>query len=276
MLSINTDYVSGTGCAEPHLRRIAEAGFRHIHWCHHWSSDFLYTDPEIDQIAAWLKEYDLALLDLHASAGVEKNWVSAREYERLAGVELVRNRIAMTARLGADVVVMHLPSQPNAEGDARDAFWRRAFASLDALQPFARSHGVRIALENMIEGDTFGTISRTFDRYDEDFVGLCYDSGHGNLRPDGLDELDRLKDRLIATHLHDNDGSGDQHRLLYSGAIDWPRLARIVARSAYRKPITMEVLMDKGELENERAFLERARETGTRFARTVQACRSQN
>jgi len=85
-----------------------------------------------------------------------------------------------------------------------------------------------------------------------------------------------LKDRLIATHLHDNDGSGDQHRLLYSGAIDWPRLARIVAGSAYRKPITMEVLMDKGELENERAFLERARETGTRFARTVQACRSQN
>ncbi len=87
MLSLTTDYASSKGCPESALRRIAEAGFTHVHWCHQWNTDFLYGHAEIAQIGRWLAEFGLGLLDLHASAGVEKNWVSAREYERLAGVE---------------------------------------------------------------------------------------------------------------------------------------------------------------------------------------------
>ena len=102
MLSITTDYVQDFGSPGPYLKRIAEAGFSHIHWCHHWHTDFVYSDPEVDQIAAWMHDYSLQLCDLHASAGVEKSWTSSREYERLAGVELVKNRIAMAARLESE------------------------------------------------------------------------------------------------------------------------------------------------------------------------------
>jgi hypothetical protein len=35
-LSINTDYLTDKLSPEPCLRRIADAGFTHIHWCHHW------------------------------------------------------------------------------------------------------------------------------------------------------------------------------------------------------------------------------------------------
>lgn len=104
MLSITSDYASGTGSPEPYLKRIAGAGFSHVHWCHHWHSDFIYSDHEIDQIARWMGEYGVKLNDLHASAGIEKFWISAREYERLAGVELVKNRIHMAARLSSDVI----------------------------------------------------------------------------------------------------------------------------------------------------------------------------
>ena len=62
---------------------------------------------EIRQIERWLREFNLAVNDLHGSAGREKAWGSPREYERLAGVELVKNRIDMAARLGTDVVIMH-------------------------------------------------------------------------------------------------------------------------------------------------------------------------
>ena len=109
MLSITSDYCQSTGNPEPYLRRIARAGFSHVHWCHQWNTDFFYSKPEIEQIAAWFEEYQLSLLDLHASHGQEKNWGSEHEYARLAGVELVKNRIEMATRLGGEVIILHLP-----------------------------------------------------------------------------------------------------------------------------------------------------------------------
>jgi sugar phosphate isomerase/epimerase len=269
VLSITTDYVKDAGCPEPYLKRIAEAGFSHIHWCHHWRTDFIYSDCEIEQIAKWLYEYGLKVNDLHASAGVEKGWVSAMEYERLAGVELVKNRISMTARLSSDVIVMHVPSEPEDAGE-RNVFWTQLLKSLDAIEPYARDHGVRIAIENLYP-DNFGTIGKIFSKYSPDYIGLCYDSGHGNLGTcsDGLDHLERLKDRLISMHLSDNDGTGDQHNLLFSGTVEWARLARIIAESSYAKCVNMEITMRHSGIEGERVFLEKAFETGMVFSRMV-------
>ena len=267
---MTTDYASvSTGCPEPYLRRIAEAGFTHIHWCHHWNTDFLYADAEVEQIGRWLADFGLALTDLHASAGVEKGWCSAREYERLAGIELVTNRIAMTARLGSDVVILHLPFEPEGSGD-REAYWARVRRSFDDLAPFARGQGVRIALENSSK-DNFDALERVFALYGPDVVGLCYDSGHGNVAGNGLDRLERVRGRLLSVHLHDNDGTGDQHKLVFDGTTDWPRLARLIASSPYRKPLSFESNMGsypKGS--DEVAFLCRALASGAALARLLE------
>jgi len=265
MLSMTTDYATDVGCPEPYLRRIADAGFTHVHWCHHWSSDFLYSRAEIEQIRRWMDDLDLGTTDLHGSAGHEKNWGSALEYERLAGVELVRNRIEMTARLSSDVVVMHLPPRGDA-GDSPEAYWSRVYRSLDELEPWARVHGVRIALENASSNESFDAIGNALSAYEPDFLGLCYDSGHGNMFAEGLARLDQLKDRLISIHLHDNDGTSDQHKPLFSGTTDWPRLAAILSESTYSKWISMELSMRNVDTVDEVRFLQGAYETGTRFA----------
>ncbi len=257
MLSLTTDYANvDKGDPSPYLRRIADAGFSHVHWCHHWNTDFIYSQPEIAQIGRWLAEFGLKLLDLHSSVGPEKHWFSLKEYERLAGVELVKNRIEMTARLGGDVVIMHYPKEPGDQPIRR---------SLDELVGFAHSHGVRIALEN----GGFDAVEPLLAEYPPDCVGLCYDSGHGNLVPDGLDRLDRIKDRLISVHLHDNDGASDQHNLIFSGTVDWPRLAQILAQSAYRKPISSESNMGRSGITDETTFLAQAFDAGTRLAAMV-------
>ena len=264
MLSITTDYATSTGCPEPYLRRIAAAGFSHIHWCHQWNTDFLYCDCEVAQIAAWMREYSLALTDLHASIGPEKHWGSARQYERLAGIELVRNRIAMTERLGADVIIMHLPGDLGDPERAEDA-WDRLRRSLDVLESHAKVHGVRIAIEN---GD-FNLIEKTLAMYGPDYLGLCYDSGHANMTPDGMDRLDAMKDRLISIHLHDNDGESDQHKPLFSGTINWAKLARIIAASAYAKCMSMELSIRNSGIEDETVFLDEGFKEGTRFSQMV-------
>ncbi len=271
MLSITTDYVKSTGDPEPYLRRIAETGFTHLHWCHQWDTDFLYSKSEVDQIAVWLDELELQMLDIHASHGVEKRWASLREYERLAGIELVENRIAMAARLNSNVIILHLPRLvPEAPGG--DPLWTAVRRSLDALAPFARSHGVRIALENL-DPPNFVFIGQLFSEYGSDFLGLCYDAGHGNLSGIGLDQLEILKDRLISVHLHDNDGTGDHHNLLYSGTVDWARLAKIMATSSYDKCVSMELSIGRSGYTDEMAFLQKGFETGTRFAAVIAEAR---
>jgi len=75
--------------------------------------------------------------------------------------------------------------------------------------------------------------------------------------------------RRIA-ELHDNDGTGDQHRLPFDGTVDWPRLARLIAASPYRKPISLESNMGsypKGADEME--HLRKALDAGTRLTQMI-------
>ncbi len=269
-LSITTDFASDVGTPEPYLCEIAEAGFSHIHWCHQWDTDFVYCAAEIDQIGVWLRDLNLKLLDIHASDGREKNWTSWREYERLAGVELVRSRIDMAAALGADAIVMHVPdfTEPR-DADRR---WAQLLRSLDALQPYARERRVRMAIENGSD-NSMATIERLYELYEHDYLGMCYDCGHGNLTGHGLDQLERLKDRLYVVHLHDNDGTGDQHNLPFTGTVDWPRLAGLLANSSYGKPISMESNMHRSGIGDEREFLRKAFEAGTRLSGMVDVAR---
>jgi sugar phosphate isomerase/epimerase len=266
-LSITTDFARDTGSPEPYLRLIASAGFTHIHWCHHWNTDFLYLTSEVDQIHRWLDELGLHLLDIHASDGSEKKWASLREYERLAGVELVKNRIDMAAALGSDVIVMHIPSHFD-DVLEQDAGWLQLRKSLDALKPYVASKGVRIAIENTTAASLRG-IHTLFGFYQPDFLGLCFDCGHSNLIDDGLDQLDKLKHRLIAVHLHDNDGNGDQHNIPFTGTVDWPRLARLLAASSYKKCISMESNIHRTGISDEGEFLAKAYAAGIKLTAMV-------
>jgi len=132
------------------------------------------------------------------------------------------------------------------------------------LEPYAREHGVRIALENYWHEDS-REIKKLFSEYDSDFLGFCYDSGHGNLG-DGLRTLEELKDRLISIHLHDNDGIDDQHNIVFTGTIDWRRFVKILVRSSYKKCVSMESAMYDPEISDEEVFLSRAYRAGEKLS----------
>ena len=259
MLSITTDYVTDRGDAAPYLQRIAATGFTHVHWCHDWNTDFEYDPALVARIGNQLAEFGLKLLDLHGSAGKAHRWFAPDETERRAGVALVENRIEMAARLGSQTVIMH------ADAGLLDPLRR----SLDALQPFARQHGVRIAIENI---EHFDVPRQLLSEYPPEFLGLCYDSGHGNIaNRRGLDELTTLTDRLIALHLHDNDGTADQHKLPFTGSVDWSRLAQLIAHSSYRQCVSMEAVMHNTGIIEESVFLEQAIAAGGRLASLIAA-----
>ncbi len=266
MLSETTSYLKSTGSPEPSLRQIAEAGFSHVHWGHQWDTDFVYSNTEIHQIQRWLREYGLQMLSIHGSAGVEKKWDSPCEYERVAGVELVCNRLEMAETLGAGVVIMHFDRLP-ACVEEKGPYWERMRRSLDAIERVARRRGVKLALENY-EDESYEEAKTFFAAYGPDFLGFCYDSGHGNMgRGEGLDRLEEVKSRLIAVHLHDNDGKVDQHRLPFRGTVDWKRLIQLIASSSYQNGINLEAThRDYPEFPDEEEFLKEAFRAGQRLS----------
>lgn len=265
-LAMTTDYLTSHGEATPHLRRIAEAGFTHVHWGHESNTDHVYSPAEISAAGATLARLDLQLQDLHASHGVERCWAALDEDRRRAGVGLIENRILMAASLAGRVVILHIPPRPPDEVRSRrfSAALRR---SLDELEPVARSHRVRLALENA-PADDFAEIHSLLASYPPDLLGICYDSGHGHIGGAGLDHLERQPDRLLAVHLHDNDGAFDLHALPFTGTVDWVRLAELVRGSAYQGCVTLEARM-RGASTNSDSFLAEARAVAARLAKFI-------
>ena len=254
MSAAPSSYAADRCDPSPYLERLAQAGFSHVHWTNHWDSDFLYSSHEIAQIKRWLEADGLALQDLHGSAGTEKAWMSLEEYRRRAGVELVENRLRMTAELGGDAIVMHLPYLVDVVAEQ----WDQVRRSLDDLQPTVEATGVRIALENYVTNrpEDWDGLERVINWYPESTVGFCLDVGHAHIGPfDGLARARDLIQRLIVVHLHDNDGTGDQHLIPFDGTMPWETVADLIVSSPYVKPLTLEVTMRPPAYTDEGAFL---------------------
>ena len=270
MLSTTTTFYAADGSPKPCLEHVAQSGFSHLHWGFHWNDDFFYSPSEVKQIGKWLKQYSLILNDIHATSGQEKCWSSAREYERQAGVELVKNRMEMASELSADVIVMHsfgAPDDLSAPG-REDRSMDSLYKSLDELEPVSKNLGVRIAIENSAY---FEVQEPVLLRYPPDYLGLCYDTGHGNFfHGKGMIGLEKFKHRLIALHLHDNDEKDDSHGFPLTGTVDWNKLAQCVAESSYDKCITMEVMMDKTGITDTAEFLKKNFEVGMVISKMIE------
>ena len=247
-LSLTSDFAGSKGEPAPSLKALAEGGFTNVLWCHHWNDDFIYGPAELGHLKSVFKDLGLALSDIHGSQGVEKCWHSTNESCRKAGVELVANRIEMLRALGGDgTIMMHVPFFSVVAGeDARKAARTRFEAlcrSIDELMPLLEDAGCALSIENMWY-DSWELMEELLARYPAERLGVCYDSGHANaLGNKRMDSLDRNKGRLNALHLDDNDGTGDQHQPPFYATVDWDRLARIIAQSSYRRPLSYELSM---------------------------------
>ena len=285
-VAFNSDYARSAGNPEPYLRRMAAAGFSAVHWCHHWIGEHRYSQAEIGRIAAMLRRYGLRMIDLHGAVGLFSDWTSGNELRRRAGVGLIKNRIDMTAELGGNAVVLHLP-----EGRLRDkGLLKPVRKSLEEVETAAREAGVRIALENLPTPGHMEFVLEVIEEYPAEYLGLCYDSGHGNMAGNGLELLetmlveggekqqDNTVTRLAAMHLHDNAGRRDLHVPPFEGNIDWERLTSILAyayRAGYTKPICLECSIRHSVYERnssgEDEFLRNSLKAGQRLVKMMEA-----
>ncbi len=133
--------------------------------------------------------------------------------------------------------------------------------SLQNIINYAGRKNVKIAFENI---NNSSLLYYVMDNFRSPSVGFCYDSGHELCHTPGENFLDRLGDRLICTHLHDNDGSADQHCMMYTKAVNFSRIASQLKELKYTGGLSLE-LAYSGTGIKKREFLSRAYEGLKKF-----------
>jgi sugar phosphate isomerase/epimerase len=172
---------------------------------------------------------------LHAPFhGINAIWMDGEEGERF--LQKLTDGVDLCAEVGAPIAVVHLSSGDNAPPPTdigRARFIR--------LVEHAADKGVKVAFENQRK---LANIAWAFEEFkDASHVGFCWDCGHEGCFTPGRRYMPLFGDRLICTHLHDNDGvyNHDQHRIPYDGALNWDAIADDLRRAAPTVPLMLEV-----------------------------------
>jgi sugar phosphate isomerase/epimerase len=102
----------------------------------------------------------------------------------------------------------------------------------------AEKDNITIALENLRKPEYLDYI---FKNIESDKLKFCYDCGHENCFTPNNDFLAKYGDKLIALHLHDNDGTSDQHLLPFNGTVNWNRIMIHLETLDYKGVLALEI-----------------------------------
>jgi sugar phosphate isomerase/epimerase len=161
-------------------------------------------------------------------------------------------QIDVAARMGVRQIVIHPGGRWRAATRAeRDQVRAQNVAAFRRLGDRAGARGMRIGLENLMR---YGAnlpyeMLDLLDAIDHPAIGITLDTSHANVV--GLDlptVIAELGPHLIATHISDNDGSGDQHRTPGHGDIDWPPVVRALREAGYDGLFNLEIPGERHDL----------------------------
>ena len=212
------------------FKMIKAAGFDAVGvWCDDWLG---WTEHRAFPKLA--RDMGLQVLDGHAPFIRDYNIVDSIWKDNQDGettLEIYLRTIEECGEDGVKNLIVHVEYKdtppPNALGIER----------FKRMTDLAERKNVCLALENT---GKHSYLQYIFDRIDSPSVGFCYDAGHRHAFERELDLLSQYGGRLIALHLHDNDGTQDQHLVPFTAGIDWEEQMAAIAATGYRGPTTLE------------------------------------
>lgn len=152
-----------------------------------------------------------------------------------AGDELIEDYIKdleIVAKDGIKLVCMHLT-----KSNLQSPMSNIAVERMKKLISCAEELGVEVALENTVWP---GYIEFICDNIKSPNLKVCLDTGHNHVYFNDTFNFERFKNMIACVHLHDNDGTGDQHLLPFDGTIDWNEIVSKLKEAGYNGDITSE------------------------------------
>lgn len=260
-----------------HLQTIAAHGFDSIE-LFATRTHFDYHDPAAaTQLGEWLQATGLTLHSVHAPIteslidgvwGPNYSLAAADPKRRQLALQETRAALRLAKTLPYRCLVLHL-GVPDGYAAPGDNYRESAFRSVEELAADALDYGVKLALE-IIPND-LSTPLTLYKMLENDFdvpgVGACVDAGHAFLLGDVTDGIETLAGYVLTTHLHDNDGEQDQHKVPFDGMINWEQTLMALQKVGYDGVLLMEL----GSHGDPTRVLQRAQAARKRFEEILES-----
>lgn len=160
-------------------------------------------------------------------------------------------------------LVMHTENKNGTETVELPSDFTIGIERMKRIIDTAERLNVNIAVENMSRHEYLDCI---FQNIHSARLGFCFDSGHYNMFTPEHDLLTQYGDKLMALHLHDNDGVDDWHSLPFSGNVCWDGIAGKLKTLSCNGVIALEVGNKKFEhIEKPDEFLRLAVDSAERM-----------
>ncbi len=242
---------------EERFKLIRQAGFDSAFlW---WGDEYRDIDGPKELLPDIVRGQGLLLENVHLPySNANELWTDSLKTDEL--IKIYAQGIRDCAAHNIPTAVMHItrgnePPPMNKDGMDR----------IKLLVELAEKMDVNIALENLRRPEYLDFL---LSGIDSGKLGFCYDSGHENCYTKREDFLPQYGSRLMALHLHDNDGLDDQHLVPGEGKIDWAAVAGKLKATAYTGALTFEVTNEFSGLrdrETPEDFLRRAYSSAVRI-----------
>lgn len=207
---------------------IKKAGFENvfIQW---YDADWTCSQEEQLRYA---REQGLNVIFAHLGyQNINNIWKENEIGEKL--VERFINDLDAYKKNGINLVIMHVTTKFIAP-----MYNEIGLKRIKKIVDYAKELGIKVAFENL---KIKGYLEYIIQNIDNDNVGICFDSGHCHAHFKDEFNWDLFKNKIFAVHLHDNDGTDDQHLLPYDGTINWESIIKKLKDANYTGPITLEL-----------------------------------
>ena len=230
------------------LDQIARAGIEQVE-IECARAHFDYTNPtHVREIAEWFSDSAIRLHSVHAPLSRDPQETTHHAVVSIAfldrqrrqdSMEEIKRALELAEQIPFRYLVLHL-GVSGEEFDLRK--FDAALTSLEHLRLSAQQRGVEILLENI--SNDLSTPHRLLEFFHHTHLRdlkVCFDTGHAQLDGDARNALNLLAGSIASTHLHDNDGTKDDHRFPFDGGIAWEELIPKLRRAAPEAPFLLEV-----------------------------------
>jgi len=234
------------------LQRVQQCGIPAVEiFCARQHID--YRDKaQIRELGLWFRDNTLKLHSLHSPMYSDEYWgrsgpdavinlTERGKAERIRMVDEIKRAIEIAEAVPFQYLIQHIGVLRE---DFNDFKVEAAFSALEALSLFSRQRGVNILLENI--PNELSTAERLlhFLRVTHLDLNFVFDTGHANIAAGVEHEWDLMKDRIRSLHVHDNNGTDDQHLfplLADGGTVNWSRTMELFRSRTGQFPLLLEL-----------------------------------
>ncbi len=206
-----------------------------------WPQNFNLSKDKIVEIKQKAKDNNIKLI-IHTAFYLPTSTLLPEIREGL--YKNVAKAIDLAQKVGSDRLTIH-PGWRELPSRAIDKVYDSLIDNLQKIAKMGKEKNVSICLENL---DAWG---RNLCSSYEDFLKVLnavpglkvtLDVGHTNTsNKSPLEFFKSINDRVLDIHIHDNDGTKDQHKSIGEGNIDYKKFIKNCKDAGYYGPFILEL-----------------------------------